>query len=42
MLKFLNPIRIIGGWMLSIVVIDVIAIPILFSTTVGGEQQPTG
>ena len=40
MFKFLNPIRIMGGWMLAIVVIDVFAIPRLFSSTVGGEQQP--
>lgn len=39
-MKILNPIKIIGIWVLLMIVINIIAIPILFSTTVGGEQRP--
>ena len=35
-----NPIKIIGGWILLMIVIDFITISILFPSTVGGEQSP--
>lgn len=36
----LNPIKIIGGWVLIMIMVDIIVIPILFYKTVGGEQKP--
>jgi hypothetical protein len=40
MLKALNPIKIIAGWILLVMIIDVIAVPYFFFNSVGGEQKP--
>lgn len=40
MLKSLNPLKIIGGWILLVIIFDLIAIPYLFFNSVGGEQKP--
>lgn len=39
-MKVLNPIKIIGVWVLNMIIVDIIVIPILFAKTVGGEQRP--
>ena len=39
-MKFLNPIKIIAGWVLLMIIINIIVVPILFYKTVGGEQRP--
>jgi len=40
MLKKINPIKIISAWVLLVIATDIIAIPILYLKTVGGEQLP--
>lgn len=40
MLKKLNPLKLMLYWLLLLIVISIIVIPILFATTVGGEQRP--
>jgi len=40
MLRILNPIKIIGIWVLLMILINFIVIPILYYNTVGGEQRP--
>lgn len=39
-MKTLNPIKVIAIWISAIVVINIIALPLLYDTTVGGEQSP--
>jgi hypothetical protein len=38
-MKIFNPLRIIGIWVMAVIVINVIVLPILFYNTVGGEQN---
>lgn len=40
MFKKLNPLKLMLYWLLLLLMISIIVIPILFATTVGGEQQP--
>jgi hypothetical protein len=40
MRKASNPIKIIGGWVLLVIIIDIFAIPYLYFNSVGGEQRP--
>lgn len=40
MLKQLNPLKIIAIWLCGVIVINLIAIPVLFKKTSGGEQAP--
>jgi len=40
MLKSLNPLKIIAGWIFLVMIIDLIAIPYLFFNSAGGEQKP--
>jgi hypothetical protein len=39
-MRFLNPIRIIAIWIALIIIINIIALPLLFHKSVGGEQRP--
>jgi hypothetical protein len=40
MFKKLNPLKLMIYWLFLLLVISIIVIPILFATTVGGEQRP--
>ena len=40
MFKRFNPLKIMINWLLFLCVVGVIVTPILFATTVGGEQKP--
>ena len=39
-MRFINPVKIIFGWILLIILVDIIALPTLFHNTIGGEQLP--
>ena len=40
MFKRNNPLKLIIYWLLLLLVVGIIVIPLLFATTVGGEQKP--
>lgn len=40
MFKKLNPLKLMIYWLLLLMVINIIVIPVLFATTVSGEQRP--